>query len=251
MNDARPQSPEASATLAIAARFCGPTESGNGGYTCGRLAAGLPAPVEVTLRQPPPLDCALTVQRHGEEQSLLADDGTVVAQARHAPFTLQLPVSPGLAAATAAAARYHGLETHAFPRCFVCGPARPPADGLRIFAGRVDGEELVACPWTPDAELAAADGQVRAEFLWAALDCPGAWAWLDELERPVVLGRLAVEIARPVLATETHIVAGWRLGSDGRKHFSGTVIWRADGTPCAWGRATWIEVDPERFGSAG
>lgn len=251
MNDTRPPAPEAVATLTIAARFCGPTDSGNGGYTCGRLAAGLPTPVEVTLRQPPPLDHALAVHADGEEHTLLDDHGTVVAQARHVPFALPLPASPGLAAATAAAARYHGLQTHAFPNCFVCGPARRPAEGLRIFAGRVAGEDLVACPWTPGSELAEPDGQVRPEFLWAALDCPGAWAWLDELERPVVLGRLAVDIARPVMAKEAHIVAGWRLGGAGRKHFSGTAIWRADGTPCAWGRATWIEVDPERFGSAG
>jgi len=251
MHEARPPSPEATSTLAIAAKFCGPTDSGNGGYTCGRLAAGLPGPVEVTLRQPPPLDHVLAVQVRGAQHALLDDDGILVAEARHVPFALSLPSSPGLQAATEAAAHYHGLQTHAFPHCFVCGPARASGDGLRLFAGRVADCERVACPWTPHADLADDDGAVKPEFLWAALDCPGAWAWLDELERPLVLGRLAVDIAQPVTARQPHIVGGWRLGHEGRKYFSGTAIWRADGTPCAWGRATWIEVDPARFGASG
>jgi len=251
MTHARPPTPEATVTLFIAARFCGPTDSGNGGYTCGRLAADLPLPAEVTLRKPPPLDRALPAQRHGEERVLLDADATVIAQARHVPLALQLPPAPDPHAAMEAATHYHGLETHAFPHCFVCGPARAPGDGLRLFAGRVADRELVACGWTPHADLAHDDGQVRSEFLWAALDCPGAWAWLDEMERPLVLGRLAVDIAQPPMADKAYIVGGWRLGREGRKHYSGTAIWRADGTPCAWGRATWIEVDPARFGSSG
>lgn len=251
MPQARPPYPEASTTLTIAARFCGPTDSGNGGYTCGRLAAGLTLPVEVTLRKPPPLDRALPVQRRDGEHVLLDGDGGVIAQARHVPLALQLPPAPELDTAAEAAAHYPGLETHAFPHCFVCGPARPPEDGLRLFAGRVADQELVACTWTPHADLAHDDGKVRPEFLWAALDCPGAWAWLDEMERPLVLGRLAVDIAQQVMADKAYVVAGWRLGREGRKHFSGTAIWRADGTPCAWGRATWIEVDPARFGASG
>ena len=36
--------------LTIPPRFCGPTGSGNGGYTCGRIAAYAGDPVTVTLR---------------------------------------------------------------------------------------------------------------------------------------------------------------------------------------------------------
>jgi hypothetical protein len=245
---ASPSPPAAS--LVIGARFCGPPESGNGGYTCGLLAAGLPPPVEVTLRRPPPLDRKLAVLR-GPNGLALMDGDVAVAEARHAEFALQTPHCPGLGAATEAAARYYGLAEHAFPTCFVCGPGRAPGDGLRIFAGEVAGDGLVASPWKPDPGLADARGVVRPEFVWAALDCPGAWAWLAELDRPLVLGRLAVVIDAQVLAGRPHIVGGWRLGRDGRKHFSGTAIWAADGTLCARGRATWIEVDPERFGSGG
>lgn len=234
------------ATLTIDERFCGPPESGNGGYTCGRLAAGLPGPVEVTLRQPPPLGRELAIL-HSPGGLALADGDVTVAEARATRFDLEAPSYPGMDAAVAAAARFHGHRQHAFPTCFVCGPARAPGDGLHIFAGDVAGAEHVACPWTPATELAGDDGAVRTEFAWAALDCPGAWAWLAELDNPLVLGRLAAVVDAPVIAGRPHIVGGWRLGCEGRKYFSGTVIWRADGTVCARAKATWIEVDPARF----
>jgi hypothetical protein len=238
------------ATITIEARYHGPSGSGNGGYTCGRLAAGIPGPAEVTLRRPPPLDRPLSVLRSLEGLVLL-DGEERVAEAREIRFELEPPDCPGLGAAAEAAGRYRGLEEHAFPSCFVCGPARKPADGLRIFPGEVDGDRLVACLWKPGSEFAEANGVVRTEITWAALDCPGAWAWLADLDRPLVLGRLAVVIDAPVIAGRQHVVGGWRLGRDGRKHFSGSVIWRADGTVCARGRATWIEIDPERFAAPG
>lgn len=237
-------------SVVISTRFCGPPESGNGGYTCGLLAAGLPLPVEVTLRRPPPLDRELAVMRSPDGR-VLQDGDAVVAEARRTAFSLDLPHCPGLGVATEAAARYHGLVAHAFPTCFVCGTGRAPGDGLRIFAGEVERHGLVASPWKPGVDLADAQGAVRSEFVWAALDCPGAWAWLAELDRPLVLGRLAAIIDAPVMAGRPHIVGGWRLGRDGRKHYSGTAIWAADGTVCARARATWIEVDPARFGASG
>jgi hypothetical protein len=156
-----------------------------------------------------------------------------------------------VAGAAVAAAGYPGLHRHAFPTCFVCGPDRSAGDGLRIFAGEVAGEELVASPWKPADGLAGDDGVVHREFAWAALDCPGAWAWLPRLDNPVVLGRLAAVIDQPIFAGQPHIVGGWRMGNEGRKHYSGTVIWRADGTVCARAKATWIEVDAARFSAAG
>lgn len=237
-------------SITIAAKYCGPPDSGNGGYTCGRLAARLAGPVEVTLRRPPPLDRELTLLRN-PAGLILMDGETPVAEARRTRFELEPPHCPGLGAAAEASGRYHGYHEHAFPTCFVCGPVRAAGDGLRIFAGEVDGDGLVACPWKPAAELAGDDGRVRPEFVWAALDCPGAWAWLTELANPLVLGRLAAVIDAPVTAGHPHIVGGWRLGHEGRKYYSGTVIWGADGTVCARARATWIEVEPARFAATG
>ena len=42
--------------IIIQNRFCGPPDSGNGGYTSGLIAKELNNPVEITLRKPPPLD---------------------------------------------------------------------------------------------------------------------------------------------------------------------------------------------------
>ena len=40
----------------IRKRFCGPPNSGNGGYVCGLLANAMAEPCQVTLHAPPPLD---------------------------------------------------------------------------------------------------------------------------------------------------------------------------------------------------
>src|SRR6056297_1098264 len=151
---------ESADSVVIAGRYRGPPGSGNGGYTCGLLAAGMPMPVEVTLKQQPPLDRPMTVLQVGEDRVLM-HDGERIAEARRSTLDLVPPPCPGLGAAIEAAARYHGLEEHAFPGCFVCGTDRAPGDGLRVFAGEVSGgeadESLVACPWKPSAELAGAD----------------------------------------------------------------------------------------------
>jgi hypothetical protein len=41
-------------SLSVARRFCGPPDSGNGGYVCG-FFVGFVEGAEVTLRLPPPL----------------------------------------------------------------------------------------------------------------------------------------------------------------------------------------------------
>ena len=71
-----------SETFTVPARFCGPPESGNGGWTSGHLAAlvavsdGSPA-VSVRLRTPPPLDRAMAV-RHGGAGAVEVTDGDVL-----------------------------------------------------------------------------------------------------------------------------------------------------------------------------
>jgi hypothetical protein len=42
-------------SLNVARRFCGPPDSGNGGYVCGFIAGFVEGAAEVTLRLPPPL----------------------------------------------------------------------------------------------------------------------------------------------------------------------------------------------------
>jgi hypothetical protein len=204
------------------------------------VASAVHEPAEVTLRRPPPLGKPLSLERRGEEAVLL-DGSTLVAEARHvAELDLDVPDPVSYEEAEAAGARYTGFDHHAFPNCFVCGPARRPGDALRIFAGAVDGRDLVAGPWTPDRGLAGDDGVVRPEFVWASLDCPGAFAVGFSDRAETLLGRLTADIRAPVRAGEPHVVIGWPLGQDGRKLYAGTALTTATGEPCGLARATWI-----------
>jgi hypothetical protein len=244
----------AATSLTIAARFAGPTRSGNGGYTSGRLASCLSStePVTVTLRQPPPLDTELTIatgvaERGTDELRLLSPDGSVVAVAAPGGFDAEPPGSVSIEEARAAESSYAGLTGHPFPGCFVCGPDREPGDGLRLSPGR-PRTGRTACTWTPDASLAAGAGSAStaAEFVWAALDCPGGWA--SDLEnRPLVLGRMTAAYDQLPLLEEAYVVVGAVLGSERRKTYTGSALYDADGRLIARAEHTWIAVDPSRF----
>jgi hypothetical protein len=217
-------------TLVIPARFNGPPGSANGGYTCGVVAALLGGPAEVTLRLPPPLERPLRVERDDGRVEVY-DGGALVAEAVRADVDLEVPPPVALADAERAAAGYDGFREHAFPTCFVCGPERD--DGLGIYAGPVDGTALVATPWAPH--------ESRPELVWAALDCPGAFAVGLAGRGELVLGRLATRIDRLPAVGEQCVVVGWPLGQDGRKLYAGTALFTAGGDLLARARATWIE----------
>ena len=171
------------------------------------------------------------------------DGETLIAEA--GPATLEMLVPAPVSREEAAASKgYLGFQRHLFPGGFGCGPERVEGDGLRIFAGRVRGRDLVAAPWTPDGSLASADGQVRPEFVWAALDDSGAWSLQSGLEdwQPMVLGRLAAVFLDRVRAGERCVVIGWPMGHEKRKAYSGTALFGEDGSLCAYARATWVRI---------
>ena len=230
--------------ITIERRFRGPPESGYGGYVCGVVAGFIGGEAEVTLKRPPPLDRRLEAVRLEDGAVALRDGEMVIAEGAPASVEIEIPKPVALPDAEAASRSYPGFRQHVFPTCFGCGPQRSEGDGLRIFPGRVDGRDIVAAPWTPDASLAGEGGTVRPEFVWAALDCPGAWALFDEpIEgRPVVLGRMAAKPIAPVHAGEPHVVIGWALGGEGRRRFSGTALFSADGGLRAFARSTWIRL---------
>jgi hypothetical protein len=58
----------------------------------------------------------------------------------------------------------------------------------------------------------------------------------------MVLARLRGQIGRAVEPSRPHIVVGWPISRDGRKHLSGTAIYDAEGQPRAWAEALWIEL---------
>jgi hypothetical protein len=239
-----------SATITISSRFIGPPDSGNGGYTCGLVAETLgPGPVEATLRLPPPIDRPLRLEHSGDHAALF-DGDELVAEARPADLTVDLPERVSLAAAQQAAESFDLKEyaaRHHYPGCFTCGPQRDAGDGLRIFPAAV-APGVVAWPWTPDESLVEGDRLVARVLLWAALDCPSGLAWFHERPpvTPHVLGRMTAAIHRRPAAGEELVVAGWVIDTDGRKRRSGSVIWSSDGEVLAENLAIWIELTEEQ-----
>ncbi len=217
--------------LVIDPRFNGPAGSANGGYTCGLIAGLLGGTAEVTLRRPPPLGRPLTVERE-DGRVVVRDGDAVVAEAARAEVDLEIPEPPSYEDAVRASSRYPGLEEHAFPTCFVCGPEREPGDGLRIFAGPL-GDGLFASPWAPT--------EVDERIVWAALDCPGAIAVGFPDRGETLLGRFAVRIDELPEVGEQCVVVAWPLGEEGRKLYAGTALYDEGGRPLARARATWIE----------
>jgi hypothetical protein len=215
--------------LVIDRKFRGPTESANGGYTCGLLASFLHGPAEVTLRLPPPLERPLEVATEGVVE--LRDGASVVAEAASAELELDLP-EPISFEQAAAAALPEGDKESVFPECFVCGWTRE--DGLRIYAGPVDDSELVASTWVPREDA------ISSEFVWAALDCPGAYAVHFGQRGNPVLGRLTARVEHLPHPGERCVVMAWPLGEDGRKLYAGTAVFGQDGRVLGSARATWI-----------
>ena len=220
-------------TILIPHRFRGPPESGNGGYVCGLLAAFVDADaVQVTLRQPPTLDRPLVVVRESA-RVLLRDGELLVAEAAAAELDLEAPAAVSWADAVSASTRYVGFQEHAFPECFVCGPAREPGDGLRVFAGPVArAEGVVAAPWVAR--------EVAPEIVWAAIDCPGAFAVGFSARGETVLGRMTARVRRLPAEGERCVSLGWPLGDDGRKLYAGTALLSEAGELLALARQTWI-----------
>ena len=226
-------------SLTIAARYCGPPTSANGGYFAGRVASLAARTVTVRLLTPPPLDTELAVRTAPDGLLEVLHGETRVGEARTASLALEARTAPDYLAAVEASRHYAGFKLHRFPTCFVCGTQRARGDGLRIFAGPV-GAGVVAAPWVPDASLDAGDGKVRAEFMSAALDCPGYYAVAPD-DRMMLLAEFTAHVDRRVHIGESCTLVGWRIVSNGRKHEAGTAIFDGKGQPCGRARALWIE----------
>ena len=226
-------------TLRVASRFNGPPDSGNGGYAAGLIAAAIGETVRVRLMRPIPLDCDLVVTDANDTWEVRGAND-VVAVATTTVVEAAVPEPVPYVEALGVSMHFAGFTTHAYPTCFVCGPAREQDDGLRIFPGRVPGSMVVAAPWIPGHTLDDGDGKVRPEFVWAALDCPGYFASVSPAV--ALLGELAVHVDRRVHVDEPCVIMGWAIETKGRKHRVGTALLDEDGERCALAVATWIEV---------
>jgi hypothetical protein len=235
----------------IPARFNGPRASGQGGYSCGvagRLVRGSAA--EVRLRAPPPLDTYFDVHRSSDGSVQVNDGDRVVMDGRPVDLTVDLPTPVTMEKAKNAAHPAEEIVGHPFPTCFGCGPERAEGDGLRLFPGFIDArQEQVACPLVFERSFAGDDGVVPVELVWAALDCPSGWALHGgDMQRVgtdiglYVTGTIAAAVDAPLRVDEPHVVMGWRIGSDGRKLFTGSAIFTEEGAAVARCRQTWIVV---------
>jgi hypothetical protein len=226
-------------TVSIPSRFNGPMTSGHGGYSSGVIASFVDGQAEVTLRSRVPLDTPLDVIRD-EGSARVLDGETLVAEAGAVPdLALEVPEAVSVEEARVAKSRYRGKPDDLFGRCFVCGLGRE--DALGVFAGAVDGREVVASPWTPPDWTADDAGRVLSEFVWAVMDCPTYFAVYPDTNPLSFLGRMSARIDAPVASGREHIVMSWPISADGRKRHAGAAVLTGEGEVLAVARALMIE----------
>ena len=231
-------------SVVIKQRFCGPPNSGNGGYSCGLLAEHISGPAQVRLHSPPPLDTPLTIIEDSGDW-LLKHQRELVGTAKPAQLDLVPPSPPTLEQARQARQTFAGhSDLNVFRSCFVCGPARDVSDGLQLFTGNINGTELVACDWQPNADLLDEQGNTKTEFVWSALDCPGYFALRipSDSGKLFLLGQMTGSIDKPVPGDQPLIIYAWTQFIEGRKHYSASAIATAEGEVLARAEHLWIEL---------
>ena len=241
-------------SVVIEKRFCGPPKSANGGYVCGLLAAHIDGNAEITLLAPPPLDQRLDIVA-GEHDVELRKQETILARGRRVRIDVpEIPIVGFSEAQDAVRRSSYDESSHPLPTCFVCGPARVEGDGLRIIPAplppRPDCKTgTLAAPWVPYPDLAAEDGAVAAEFVWAALDCPTGFAGVGARHlgmtgtETILLGRMSARIERRPCPGDQCIIVAWPTGRDGRKLFASGALLGSNGDILAVAQATWVLVD--------
>lgn len=231
-------------TITIPHRFNGPLDSGNGGYSGGVFARRLGAAASVSLRSPVPLDRPLAIVEEAGEPVRVLDGETLVAEARALPsLELEVPAAVGVEQARAAMDNDRAPSDGVFSRCFVCGRARE--DSFGVFAGEVEGRDLVATPWTPPEWTGGPDGKVAPEYVWAVLDCPTYFAaHIGEELTGSVLVRQSAALHVPVPASEEHVVIAWPIERDGRKRLAGAAVLSAAGETLASAEVLLVEPRP-------
>jgi hypothetical protein len=86
-----------------------------------------------------------------------------------------------------------------------------------------------------------AQGLVTTEVIWAALDCPGFFAWVvKEGRHGALLGTMTGEVLRRPRAGHEYIVMAWPLAREGRKETAGVALFAMNGEVLARGHQVWI-----------
>ena len=242
-------------SITIPAIYKGPPDIANGGYVCSLFAEFIDGVIDVMIKRPTPLDRELQICADGDGMYYLMDGDSMIISAKPGVLDLPAPEAPGYEEAVRAAQASLALKptpyTHVtghgiHPICFCCGADVPDGEGLKIHPGRIQGANMVAAPWTPSVAHGDERGYVRPEFMCTALDCPGAYAlWELTDTKPGFLGRLIGQIEKPLRCDEPCVVAAWPTGSDGRKLYTATVLFNAQGQVIGRSLATWFLMPTE------
>jgi hypothetical protein len=196
-----------------------------------------------------PLDVHLDLRHEDGIIQLTDAEGGLVGKGVAAdPALLPAPPEPpSVRAARAAGERYVGHQQRIHPTCFTCGPERGDGDGLRVFPGQIEGAPAghVACVWTPEMAFADAEGLVPTEVIWAALDCPGFFAWVaKEGRHGALLGTMTGEVLRRPRAGHEYVVMAWPLEREGRKETAGVALFATNGELLARAHQVWVMSVP-------
>ena len=236
--------------ITIPAIYNGPPNIANGGYVCGKLADFIQGTADIWIRRPTPLDQKLSIIGYTDGSFSIVSGEQVVAEGKPGNLDLDMPASPGFDVALEASKSSRAMQINEFnnrkflgihPTCFCCGAERTDNAGLKIHPGRVPGEDIIAAPWIPGPELADEEGNIRPEFIWTALDCPGAFAVLEiGGNHPGLMGRLIGRVEHTIRIDEPCVIVGRAISTDGRKHLAGTAVYNSRGQLAGKALATWI-----------
>ena len=235
--------------VVVARQFCGPPNSGNGGYVSGLLAQSIPGAATAVLRAIIPLDTTLQLIGDAAAATLSGEGGALIGEAKaSAGETLPTPPAPPtFDEAEAAGKRYFAFSRRFHPICFTCGPERAEGDGARVFVGPIEGAPAghVAGVWSAAPGFCGPDGLARTEIVWAALDCPGSIAWVERQgSGGGLLGTMTAEILRRPALGEPVIITAWPIEQEGRKQFAGVAMFSRDGELMARAHQVWISMKP-------
>lgn len=237
------------ADVVVTQQFCGPPNSGNGGYCCGLLAADIQGPATAMLKARIPLDIGLRLEVGDQVTELFDGEGNLIGAGRAASADVlpSVPAPPSLDEAIKAETRHLGHTARFHAICFTCGPDRQDGDGLRVFPGQIEGAEPghLACPWTPHKNFADAEGLMPVDVIWGALDCPGFFSWVvKEGRHGALLGTMTCEVLRRPAVGETCIITAWPIAREGRKETAGVALHTPSGELLARAHQVWIVMSP-------
>ncbi|MEV5278998.1 hotdog fold domain-containing protein [Streptomyces sp. NPDC052811] len=231
-------------TITVPAHLQGYPGVAFGGYVAGVLAGRAAAEtVRVDFRRPVPTGTPVRLAPTVDGGSELTCGQDLLAVAVPADQSTEVPGAPSWQEASAAAKAYRAAPPDGAVDCFGCGLDRTPDTGLRQHCGQVPGRDLVATAWRPGTQLADANGELPAELVWGALDCPGnAAGRLLGRQRPgAVTASLTARLLRPVRVGEELISYAWIIGEEGRKHRMGVALASASGELRAVASSLWID----------